>query len=340
MTVTPESIEQLVGLLRAEPGFENAALADTPQPLTGGFWASMSLLRLAGVAPPGDALVLRVVPDPAFAAKETVFQREVAAQGLPVPAIRLAGGVGGLFGDAFILMDRASGRMPLAGLGGAGAIRRLPSLARSLPELLGRVTAALHTLDPAPVRAALAGAGVDAPSDPGSFLARLSEAADELGRADLCAAARWLADHPPPPGRQVVAHGDLHPFNLLVDEGRWTLLDWTTALIAHPAYDVAFTTLILRHPPLATPAPLRPAIAAAGAILARRFATAYLRAGGSVPDRRSLDWYTSLHAMRILTELEGWSHDLTGSDRAQHPWNVVRPVAAARLSRTTGVTIA
>src|SRR6516162_6960131 len=106
----PESIAPLIERLRAEPGFEDAELAGPPQPLTGGFWASMTLLHLAGVGLPADALVLRVMPDPAFAAKETVFHREIAAQGLPVPAIRLAGGADSGLGDAFILMDRAPGR--------------------------------------------------------------------------------------------------------------------------------------------------------------------------------------------------------------------------------------
>jgi aminoglycoside phosphotransferase (APT) family kinase protein len=330
---------RLIELLRAEPGFENAELADTPQPLTGGFWASMSLLRLTGVAPPADTLVLRVIPDPAFAAKETVFQRETAAQGLPVPAIRLTGGAGGLLGDAFILMDHAPGHMPLEGLGGIRAIRRLPSLARRLPDLLGQVSAALHALDPAPVQASLASTGVDAPTDPGGFLALLSEAAGRLDRADLRAAARWLASNPPPPGQQVIVHGDLHPFNLLIEGNRWTLLDWTTALIADPAYDLAFTTLMLRNPPLAAPAPLRPAIAAAGAVLSRRFAAAYQRAGGSIPDRYSLDWHTSVHALRILVELDGLRHNPARSDHTRHPWNAVSPVAASTLSRTTGITI-
>jgi aminoglycoside phosphotransferase (APT) family kinase protein len=335
----PANIARLIELLRAEPGFENAELADTPQPLTGGFWASMSLLRLTGVAPPADTLVLRVMPDPAFAAKETLFQHEVAAQGLPVPAIRLAGGAGGILGDAFILMDHAPGHTPLEGLGGVRAIRRLPSLARRLPDLLGQVTAALHALDPARVQAALASTPVDAPTDPGGFLALLTEAAGRLNRADLRAAASWLAGHPPPPGRPVIVHGDLHPFNLLIDGNRWTLLDWTTALIAHPAYDLAFTTLMLRNPPLAAPAPLRPAIAGAGGILSRRFAAAYHRAGGSIPNRQSLDWYTSLHALRILIELDSLRHNRARSDHANHPWNAVRPVAAATLSRTTGTTI-
>jgi aminoglycoside phosphotransferase (APT) family kinase protein len=332
----PESIERLIALLRAEPGFENAELAQAPEPLAGGFWATMSVLRLTGVEPPAGTLVLRVLPDPTAAAKETVFHRATAAQGLPVPAIRLAGGAGGVLGDAFILMDRAPGRMPLEGLGGVGALRRLPFLARRLPDLLGQVTAALHALDPAPAQAALAGEGLDAIGDPSGFLALLSDAANQLGRTDLRAAAEWLASHPPPPAAPVIAHGDLHPLNLLIDGDRWTLLDWTTALVAHPAYDLAFTTLILRHPPLVAPAPLRPVIAAAGASMARRFSTAYRNAGGRVPDPRSFDWYTALHALRILVEFDGQQHDAAHAD---HPWNIMSPIAAAALTRITGTAI-
>jgi aminoglycoside phosphotransferase (APT) family kinase protein len=340
VTVYSGDLEQLVELLRAEPGFEHAELADAPQPLTGGFWATMSLLRLDGVTPPADTLVLRVMPDQALAAKETVFHREIARQGLPVPAIRMAGGASAGLGSAFLLMDHAPGRPPLDGLDGAAAIRRLPSLARSLPDLLGQVTAALHALDPTHVQAALAGASIDAPCDPLAFLTALAELADRLGRADLHAAARWLAGHPPTGGREVIAHGDLHPFNLLIDGNRWTLLDWTTALIADPAYDLAFTTFMLRHPPLTAPAPLRPLIRAAGAGLARRFIAAYQLAGGSVPHQQTLVWYTSLHALRILTELDGWRHEPARSDHASHPWTLVSPAAVAVLSRTTSIAIA
>jgi len=136
-----------------------------------------------------------------------------------------------------------------------------------------------------------------------------------------------------------IAHGDLHPFNLLVDGELWTLLDWTTALVADPAYDLAFTTLMLRHPPLAAPAPFRPVIAAAGFGLARRFLAAYRRAGGTVPDRQTLDWHTCLHALRILIELDGWRHEPAGSDHSSHPWTTVGPVAAQILTRTTKTTV-
>ncbi|HEX9526812.1 MAG TPA: phosphotransferase, partial [Streptosporangiaceae bacterium] len=300
----------------------------------------MSLVRLANVAPPADTLVLRIMPDPAMAARETAIQREITRQGFPAPAVRLSGGDDAGVAGAFMLMDRAPGAPALAGLGGIAALRRLPALARRLPATLGHVTAALHALDPAPLRSALAGAGVTAPTDALAFLAALTESADRLGRADLRAGALWLARHPPSPTRRVIAHGDLHPFNLLVDGKRWRLLDWTSALIADPAYDLAFTTLMLRHPPLTAPAPLRPAITAAGAVLARQYHKAYRRHGGTIPDQQTLDWYTSLHALRILIELHSWRQDTARPDHAAHPWTSASPVAANILRRTTGTTVA
>jgi aminoglycoside phosphotransferase (APT) family kinase protein len=329
-------MDRLIELLRAEPGFERAELGGKPEALNGGFWASMSLVPLVNVAPPlPETLVLRVMPDPAWAAKETVFQREIARQGFSVPAVRLAGGADSGVGGAFLLMDRAPGAPPLAGLDGVAALRRLPSAAHRLPNLLGRVTAELHALDPTPLQPALDEAGVSAPSNVPAFLVALSESADRLGRPDLAGAASWLAAHAPTSERNVIGHGDLHPFNLLVDGEHWTLLDWTSALVADPAYDLAFTTLMLRHPPLAAPAPLRPVIAAGGAAIARRFVIAYRRAGGTPSDERTFGWYTNLHALRILIEFDGLRQDLTTSDHAAHPWMTVGPVAAQILTRAT-----
>jgi len=219
--VSERNFRRLVELLRAEPGFERAEPAGAPQPLTGGFWASISLVHLANVEPPADTLVLRVMPDPALAAKETVIQREITRQGFPAPAVRLCGGAGAGVGGAFMLMDRAPGVPALAGLDGIAALRRLPALARRLPAILGLVSAALHALDPDPLRIALADTGVTAPSDAPAFLAALTEAADRIGRADLRAAALWLAGHPPPSSRHVIAHGDLHPFNIVIDGDDW-----------------------------------------------------------------------------------------------------------------------
>jgi hypothetical protein len=96
---------------------------------------------------------------------------------------------------------------------------------------------------------------------------------------------------------------------------------------------------MLRHPPLTAPRWLRPAIAAAAA-LARQFRSAYRRHGGTMPDQQALDWYTSLHALRILIELHDWRHSSARPDHATHPWITAGPVAAAILSQTTRTAIA
>ena len=87
-----------------------------------------------------------------------------------------------------------------------------------------------------------------------------------LARPDLVGGAS--AGRPPSVSTTVICHGDLHPFNLLVDDnGDVTVVDWTAAIRAEPAYDVAFTAMLLANPPLDAPvpsSPLRPLGRAAG----------------------------------------------------------------------------
>ncbi len=268
------------------------------------------------------------------------MQREIVHQGFPAPLIHLSGGASSGVGGSFLLMDRAPGRPPLEGLDGVAAIRHLPALLRGLPDLLGGIAAELHRLDPGPLQASLQELKGAAPSEPFGFIAQLQESADLLGRSDLSEAAQWLVAYPPPSRSTAIAHGDLHPFNVLVDGDHWNLLDWSTALIADPAYDLAFTTLILANPPLVAPVPLRPVIRAAGGAIARRFVSSYRRAGGHTPATETLDWYTSLHALRILTQQAGWGDEALSPAMSSHPWTSLGPIAARALSRTTGVAVA
>jgi hypothetical protein len=117
------------------------------------------------------------------------------------------------------------------------------------------------------------------------------------------------------------------------------LLDWTAAVIAEPAYDIAFTTLLLRHPPLTAPGPLRPVITAAGRHLARRFHASYQAAGLALPEPARLEWHTALHALRILVEVESWQHQPGPDINAGHPFLTIGPAAAHALSRTTGTAV-
>ena len=136
--------------------------------------------------------------------------------------------------------------------------------------------ARLHALDPDLVRGELEQVR-EVPVSLAGQLTALARFAAEFGRPDLVGAARWLADHRPAPAPDVICHGDLHPFNLLADGDRVTVLDWSTALLAPRAHDVGFTSLLLSEPPLRVPGWQRPLVRMAGRELARRFVRGYQR---------------------------------------------------------------
>jgi aminoglycoside phosphotransferase (APT) family kinase protein len=326
--------------LRARTGRPDLDYAVPPTPLSGGFWAEIFSIRLADPPPElaGD-LVLRVMPDARVAQKEIVVQSGVVAQGFPAPAIRLAAEAGSPLSRAFMVMDRASGAPLLGGLSATGVVADLPRLARRLPVLLADTSAALHAIDPAPIRHRLAAAGSAAPTDVTGFLEALTAYAGDLGRPDLAGAGHRLAELRPADGDEVICHGDLHPFNLLVDGDRVTVIDWTTALVAEPAYDVAFTWLLLVDAPLHVPGPLRAPLhlvtgRVAGAFL-RRYRS---RARIPVPDA-ALRWHVGLHCLRALVEAAGWVQAGELEAHLGHPWLISGGAFAVRLQRLTGIPI-
>jgi aminoglycoside phosphotransferase (APT) family kinase protein len=311
-------------------------LATEPRPLTGGYWATILRLRLTG-APDHvpDDVVLRVVPNPEMGAKEIAVQAAIAEAGAPTPTVHLTGPAGGPLGDAWAVMDLAPGDPLLAGLDGAAALRNLPRILARLPARLADTMSAVHHIDPAPVvrRARAVAPTVALTVD--ELWRHLRAGADVTGRRDLVDAVDTLAQRTPPQGDVVLCHGDLHPFNLLRDGDRISVLDWTAALVAPPTYDVALTRLLLRYPPLAAPPALRPTIDAGARALARRFVRRYRHANPTA-DLTDLDWYTGLHATRVLIDLATWHK--TGDSRANtHPWTLIAPGAATELARITGI---
>jgi aminoglycoside phosphotransferase (APT) family kinase protein len=319
------------------PTLEYAA---PPERLTGGFWAELVAFRLAG-APDGlsGELVARVMPDPLLARKETILQSEVARQGFSTPTVHLSGGPDDGLGRAFMVMDRADGGPLLAGLDGVGAITRLPRLFARIPEVLATAMADLHRLDPAQVRARLQADGGSSATLP-ALLEALRAGADLHGRNDLVRAADWLAANTPLSSPEVICHGDLHPFNLLVSQaGTGTVLDWSAGLLAPRAYDAAFTSLVLAEPPLAVQRAARPLVRAGGRLLARRFLRRYrARSGVTIADG-SLRWHQSVVCLRALVEVAWWASAGELETRTGHPWLVCGPAFAARLSRLTGVPV-
>lgn len=330
---------RLLTVLRSVTGVSALAYSRAPVPLTGGFWAELFAFSLA--QPPDGwprDLVLRVMPQPDTARKETAIQRAVAAAGFPTPAVRAAGGPDDGLGNAFMIMDRAPGAPLLSGLSPTGALGRGRALFGEIPTLLAATMAQLHALDPEPVRGQLDATGVTIVSV-SSLLAVLRQRAAEFGRPDLLRAAQWLTDHPARPAPDVICHGDLHPFNLLLDGSRITLLDWSTAVLASRSYDVACTALALSEAALEVPRWLRPPVRWIGRRIAGRFLRNYRQSSGVMIDQAELAWHQAVLCLRALVEMSGWTHAGQEAAHRGHPWLASGSRFAARLTAVTGVAV-
>ena len=338
MTVDTGIAERLIGVLRSATGTPDLEYDRRPEPMRGGFWAELFAFSLAN--PPAGwpaELVARLMPDPGSARKETIVQRAVAAAGFPTPIVRAAGSPDDGLGVAFMVMDRAPGGPALSGLDGLSPAA-VPRLLREIPDLLATSMARLHALDPGLVRAELERLR-EVPVTVEGLLAALVRFADTFGRTDLADAGRWLAAHPPEPSPDVICHGDLHPFNLLADGDRVTVLDWSTALLAPRAHDVGFTSLQLSEPALRVPGWQRPLVRMFGRLLARRFVRGYRRQAAVTVEPAEVRWHQAVVCLRALTEVASWVHEGAADARAGHPWLINGPVFARRLVRLTGASV-
>jgi len=308
-------------------------------PLTGGFWASMYRLRLQHQpeAVPPD-VVFRIAPDASMGAKELAVQETVAEMGFPTPRVRLTRPSDDELGGAWSVMDFAEGTPPLGDLNGVAALRRAPALFNRLSAQLAGPMAALHALDPEPVSLAVDAVAPTVSWRVSQLLEHFEDAASVLGRPDLVLAVRTLGDRRPCERATVICHGDLHPFNLLVTaDGAVTVIDWTAAIRAEPAYDVAFTAMLLANPPLEASGPLGTVIRWVGTRLARRFVDRY-RTIAPGRDLGALDWYRALHGIRIL--IEAASMEARNEPGGAHPFGALVSAASSTVTQFTGTPIA
>jgi aminoglycoside phosphotransferase (APT) family kinase protein len=339
VTVNTDLTGQLIGVLRGFTGTPGLEYERPPEPMHGGFWAELFSFSLADPPEGWPAeLVARLMPDPGTARKETIVQSAVAAAGFPTPFVRASGGPEAGLGRAFMVMDRAAGSPALSGLDGGVTPASVARLLRQVPDLLAGSMARLHALDPDLVRGELEQVR-DVPVDEAGQLARLTRFAAEFGRPDLVEAARWLADHRPAPSPDVICHGDLHPFNLLADGDRVTVLDWSAALLAPRGHDVGFTSLVLSEPPLRVPGWQRPLVRMAGREMARRFVRAYQRRTGTTIEPGELSWHQAVGGLRALVEVARWVHEGVTGQHADHPWLLCGPAFASRLASMTGAPV-
>jgi aminoglycoside phosphotransferase (APT) family kinase protein len=333
-TDAPSTTDAVLATLRQATDRPALTFAGAPVPLTGGFYAEMLRFRLDGAPSPLDReLVARIVPEEPVAAWEAAIQRAVADQGFPTPAVRLVVDGAGPLGRPLVVMDAVDGRPPLAGLTFGSIVTQLPTLLRSLPDQLADLAARLHALDAGPLADELVALDTGMALTTADFVRQQVEHSRAVDRLDLVAAGeRLLATEPPTPAL-AIAHGDLHPFNVLETTAGPVLVDWTVARVAHPGFTVGFTHLVLGHPPITLPlvgaAPMRPI----GRHLARRFLEGYRRRTDGTPaevDDRALAWFRGVHALRILVELAGW--DVMGTrPTSGHPWLSLEPIARREL---------
>ena len=339
MTVNTDLTGRLIGVLRSATGVPGLEYERQPETMQGGFWADIFSFSLAN--PPDGwpaELVARLMPNPDTAHKEAIVQSAVAAAGFPTPFVRVSGGADCGLDRAFMVMDRAAGGPALSGLDGMVTPAAVRRLLRRVPDLLAGSMARLHALDPDLVRGELEQVR-EVPVSVAGLVARLERFAAEFGRPDLAGAAGWLADHRPAATPEVICHGDLHPFNLLADGDRVTVLDWSNALLAPRAYDVAFTSLLLREPPLRVPGWQRPLVQVVGGELARRFARSYQRQTATTIESGELRWHQAVVCLRALVEVASWVDQGVADTRAGHPWLMSGPAFARRLATVTGAPV-
>jgi aminoglycoside phosphotransferase (APT) family kinase protein len=280
----------LVGHLRATLGETGLDLAEPPVALAGGFDTEIFAVRLraapGALAGPLVLRILRAHHDPGRVLREQAIQNTLADQGYPAPRVVHASLDAVRLGAAFLLMERLPGT-PLIAARPLGMDRPLLDAQRRL-----------HALDPAPLVRAL---GDTVTFD--GYLAELARRAARAGLDGLGGLLGWLRQRRPQPAAPpVICHGDLHPQNVLVQDGRVSgVLDWPNTVVADAAFDVASTRNILRLVPAglaSLPVALRWLARLGQPILAARYLAGYRRQHPLDPDQ--LAYYEVAAGLRAL----------------------------------------
>jgi aminoglycoside phosphotransferase (APT) family kinase protein len=300
------------------------AYAAPPEPLKGGFYAEIIAFRLTGAPTElsGD-LVVRIMPDTKGGRRESIVQREVGDQGFAVPRVRLVGGPDEGLGRPYVVMDRVGGQSLLNDLSSSGALLAMPRALRRLPPVLAATAVELHRLDPEPLADELRREVPDLWVDSRQLLEHYAAQVDALDDGLLHDSIDWLRASYREPTRRVICHGDLHPFNVLVDGDRRVVLDWTNGTIADPAFELAFTMSTMRHAPIEVPSVARPLARRATRWLADRTLRDYRKAAepyGIEVDPGQLAWHNVFMAMRMVCELEGWREAGQLGEHEGHPF--------------------
>lgn len=315
--------DRLLDYLRTSLGAA-VAYASPPTRLSGGFDTTIMAFSLDG-APPSwqGGLILRVMAQASLAwrvRREAATHDALTDAGFAAPRVVCAETDIAPLGLPFLIMQRLPGDNMWT-----NAVERGHRRARIMraPLVLATTQALMHAVPGSALAASVARHGVD----PAIFtlegeVRRLGARIAKDGLSGLGDGAVWLERHRPPPAEaEVICHGDYHPLNVMMHGERPSgVIDWSQAILAEPAFDVAATRVILRFPNLGEPAWARGPLRLARQWIVRRYTSAYRAARPF--DARNLAYF---EAMRVLHALA-----VAGvtPPSPRDPWNVPHVLAA------------
>jgi aminoglycoside phosphotransferase (APT) family kinase protein len=325
---------RLLEHLRANLGTE-VAFAVPPIPFSGGFDTTTAAFSLSGAPPEYSCdLVLRLMPQAdqgVRVTREAATHAALVAEGFPAPRVLMMSADPAALGRPFLIMERLEGDHMFANIFGRnGRIGRITGLSRTLADVQLR----LHDVPGDCLHTSARKFGLDrAIFTVDGVIQRLAWHSERAGLTSLVASAAWLAENRPAPAMaEVICHGDLHPLNVVMAGDELSgVVDWSQAIAAEPAYDVAATRVLMQFGPVDVAAWLRPVVDRARAIPIRRYLRFYRAARPF--DERNMAYYESL---RVFFALVDAGTTLPGRPNA---WGAPHTLAALyrHFERITGV---
>lgn len=268
----------LLNYLRCKTGKSSLTYATSPEPMLGGYDATIIQFSLREAPDPfSGPLVLRLLSPsspPERAVREAAVQSVLAQLDYPAPRIAAVETKSAALGGPFLIMEHMSGRPPAAefeDLSIASArqalrfLQQASGIRRNLLAVWNEAQKRLHNipLDRFTMRIEENGIAAEGLHFR-SALANLDRAIETGGMRSLEPGIVWLKrNRPIASGQLVVCHGDLQPLNVLADGGRLTgVIDWVRATIAEPAFDYGAALAICATVPVKVPLLLRGSIRA------------------------------------------------------------------------------
>jgi len=236
----------LITYLRKELRDQSMQYRSPPTSLTGGFATHLFKFQLKDMSEEfSKPLVLRLYPKsyPAGQANlEGLIHNALSKAGYPAPPVYFICSDTTILGGEFLIMKFMSSE---------GMMDAFPI--DIVPARLAKAHVVLHKIDPKPVVEYLTEKGFFSLKEKGYFLENLMsyiESTETQITANnlewLKPGVQWIKENRPTENiRLVINHGDFHPNNILVDQGKISaVLDWSGFKVWEPEYDVAHTIIV------------------------------------------------------------------------------------------------